>query len=299
MENKFYTTVDRILQFIENKGISKREFASRVGISHSLVGKANSIGSDKLEKIISAYPDINPVWLLTGIGDMYKKIDTSEMQGDFAEKLSPTESFYNTDADELVTENDISNSVLESSSITNLNEIDMDDEFKEHLISLKKERLSYWSSEEYISDKDKSSISFAWEIMDKRDVRTLYQLSVRIINNRISILKRDLMDLYKDYYLLITSINRFRLGYYSSKFGIPPIPSEQMKNFFNEFESEFQEIEDKKLKAVFLILGLEAEIESTRFSLHLTITHFSHASRYISMHHQPKLSDENSEENRS
>lgn len=66
MDKKTNTTVERIVQFIEFKGISKREFASKVGISHSLIGKANSIGSDKLEKILSVYPEINPIWLITG-----------------------------------------------------------------------------------------------------------------------------------------------------------------------------------------------------------------------------------------
>lgn len=70
MDNKFSTTIDRIIEFIDYKGISKREFASTVGISHSLIGKANAIGSDKLEKILSSYPELSSEWLLTGKGDM-------------------------------------------------------------------------------------------------------------------------------------------------------------------------------------------------------------------------------------
>lgn len=70
MDKKITTSVDRIIEFIEYKGVSKREFASKVGISHSLIGKSNAIGSDKLERILSSYPELNPTWLLTGEGDM-------------------------------------------------------------------------------------------------------------------------------------------------------------------------------------------------------------------------------------
>ncbi|PTX63752.1 hypothetical protein C8N46_101357 [Kordia periserrulae] len=37
--------------------------------------KANaSVGSDVLERIIDTYPDLNPLWLLTGEGEMIREI---------------------------------------------------------------------------------------------------------------------------------------------------------------------------------------------------------------------------------
>ena len=33
-----------------------------------------SVGSDVLERIIDTYPDLNPMWLLTGEGDMIREI---------------------------------------------------------------------------------------------------------------------------------------------------------------------------------------------------------------------------------
>lgn len=65
-----YTTVDRVKQFIKFKGISLRKFAEIIGVSHSLINNTKSLGSDKLESIIMKYPEINPVWLLTGNGEM-------------------------------------------------------------------------------------------------------------------------------------------------------------------------------------------------------------------------------------
>lgn len=73
MEQILYTTIDRILYFAESQGMSVRAFAKSVGISHSLLGKTKALGSDKLEKILSTYPDLNPVWLLTGKGEMLEK----------------------------------------------------------------------------------------------------------------------------------------------------------------------------------------------------------------------------------
>lgn len=70
MEHKISNTIERIFYFIESKELSIREFAKNVGISHSLLGKIKSLGSDKLENIFSIYPELNPTWVLTGKGDM-------------------------------------------------------------------------------------------------------------------------------------------------------------------------------------------------------------------------------------
>ncbi|WP_378187604.1 hypothetical protein ACE939_04560 [Aquimarina sp. W85] len=78
MPKKIYNTVDRILQFIEYKSLSKREFAKKIGVSHSLIGKSNNIGSDKLERIISNYPELNPRWLITGVGKMIQEDDSTK-----------------------------------------------------------------------------------------------------------------------------------------------------------------------------------------------------------------------------
>jgi hypothetical protein len=61
---------ERILQFIDFKGISKREFYLNTGLSNGFLDKVFNIGSDKLEIILSKYSEINPAWLLTGKGIM-------------------------------------------------------------------------------------------------------------------------------------------------------------------------------------------------------------------------------------
>lgn len=58
------TSTERILEFIEYKGISKREFYAATGLSNGSLDKSANVGSDKLEKIISAYPELNLYYLI-------------------------------------------------------------------------------------------------------------------------------------------------------------------------------------------------------------------------------------------
>lgn len=65
---------DRIVTFIENKGISAAEFADQIGIqrsslSHVLNGR-NNPGFSFIQKILTTYPQINSRWLITGEGNM-------------------------------------------------------------------------------------------------------------------------------------------------------------------------------------------------------------------------------------
>ncbi|WP_306354231.1 XRE family transcriptional regulator [Flavobacterium sp. '19STA2R22 D10 B1'] len=67
-------TLRRIKKYIDYKGISVMFFEKEVGMSNgsfaSQLKKGKTIGVDKLENILNKYAEINPTWLLTGIGDM-------------------------------------------------------------------------------------------------------------------------------------------------------------------------------------------------------------------------------------
>lgn len=65
----------RIQKIIEDKNLSPSNFADAVGlnravVSHILHGR-NKPGLENLQRILATYPDINPGWLITGIGPMY------------------------------------------------------------------------------------------------------------------------------------------------------------------------------------------------------------------------------------
>lgn len=74
--DKISTIKKNILQFIDNQYIVKEDFYKKTGISSSNFKGANlksEIGGDKIVKILTYYPEINPEWLLTGKGMMLKK----------------------------------------------------------------------------------------------------------------------------------------------------------------------------------------------------------------------------------
>lgn len=86
---------ERVGQYIEKKGISYYAFENSIGASRGSISKAvkegKSIGSQVLENILSIYTDLNPVWLLTGIGEIFtdmpeilqnKKIETFRLKTD-------------------------------------------------------------------------------------------------------------------------------------------------------------------------------------------------------------------------
>lgn len=64
---------DRLKEFIAYCGISVRQFQIAAGLSNSFVASIDqSIAPKSQVKIISAFPDLNMGWLLTGEGTMLK-----------------------------------------------------------------------------------------------------------------------------------------------------------------------------------------------------------------------------------
>lgn len=86
---------ERVGQYIAKKGVSYYAFENSIGASRGSISKAvkegKSIGSQVLENILSVYTDLNPVWLLTGVGEVFidnlevllnKKIETFRLKTD-------------------------------------------------------------------------------------------------------------------------------------------------------------------------------------------------------------------------
>lgn len=80
---KLYMVLKRLKEFIDANNLSIAAFEKSIGMSNASFGKSlknnGAIGSDKLENILSVYPDINPDWLLTGRGSMLKSEGKSPM----------------------------------------------------------------------------------------------------------------------------------------------------------------------------------------------------------------------------
>lgn len=68
--------IERLQFFMTKEGINDNQMTVAAGLSVGLLGKAKLAGkgmsSNNIEKILLAYPDLSPDWLLTGRGEMLK-----------------------------------------------------------------------------------------------------------------------------------------------------------------------------------------------------------------------------------
>ena len=68
--------IERLQEYMANKGINDNQMTVAAGLSVGLLGKAKNAGkgmsSLNIEKILCAYPDLSAEWLLTGRGEMLK-----------------------------------------------------------------------------------------------------------------------------------------------------------------------------------------------------------------------------------
>lgn len=75
------TVKERLSAYLEYKGVSKSEFGRTIGVSSAYVSSMRkSIQPDKLALMAVAYTDLNTDWLLTGIGEMLKSDEESNVE---------------------------------------------------------------------------------------------------------------------------------------------------------------------------------------------------------------------------
>ncbi len=60
----------RILQYLELKGITKYAFYRDTGTTNGVLSQPNGISEENLLRFLSYYNDVNPIWLLTGEGEI-------------------------------------------------------------------------------------------------------------------------------------------------------------------------------------------------------------------------------------
>lgn len=76
---------ERILQLSELKSVSKEIFFKNLGLTYgNFKGKSKEtpINSNALVDILTKYPDVNPTWLLTGDGEVFKSAEVERVASD-------------------------------------------------------------------------------------------------------------------------------------------------------------------------------------------------------------------------
>jgi len=81
------TTKEKVLQYLDVKGISKGDFYKKTGFSNGFLTAGKHIGSDNLKIIIDNYPDLSLEWLVMDKGDMILRDNNlnNPMSNDFIE----------------------------------------------------------------------------------------------------------------------------------------------------------------------------------------------------------------------
>lgn len=70
---------ERVLRIAESKNIRKTDFFKDLGLSYANfkgVQKTTALNSDAVVTILARYPDIEPEWLITGQGEMFRQGST-------------------------------------------------------------------------------------------------------------------------------------------------------------------------------------------------------------------------------
>ncbi len=69
---------DRIVHFIENCGLPYQQIEKKIGVSNGFVGKivkGSSFNVNILDDFLIAFPNLNPLWLIAGEGEMFIDAD--------------------------------------------------------------------------------------------------------------------------------------------------------------------------------------------------------------------------------
>lgn len=81
--------MQRLSEYIADNGIPVSVVEKKAGISNATLvtafNRGGAIGVDKLEKILNAFPDISPTWLMKGTGEIKQPLSIT--QGDITTQV--------------------------------------------------------------------------------------------------------------------------------------------------------------------------------------------------------------------
>lgn len=80
---------ERLREYIKTLNISEREFCRQIGVSSSYVNNIRqSIQPDKMKAIGEKFPELNPMWLLTGDGTMRNGDNTNRWKSGYRHRAN-------------------------------------------------------------------------------------------------------------------------------------------------------------------------------------------------------------------
>lgn len=78
MEKNHSNLKQRMLDYIQFKGLSKRQFYIETGIANGVLDKTTGLSEINIERFISTYKEVSARWLLTGKGAMIAEYKTEK-----------------------------------------------------------------------------------------------------------------------------------------------------------------------------------------------------------------------------
>lgn len=89
------TVKSRLKAFVAYLNMSEREFCRTIGVGSAYIASIKkSIKADKLEAISRQYPELNPVWLIRGDGEMLQSRNNNSTQSEQTANIAPSEMLY-------------------------------------------------------------------------------------------------------------------------------------------------------------------------------------------------------------
>ncbi|MDR0829660.1 MAG: hypothetical protein LBN95_06075 [Prevotellaceae bacterium] len=92
--DNFLTIKQKILYFIKNQGITQAKFFEKFNIAPSNfkgIGLKSEIGTEKIVKILTEFPELSADWLLLGKGEMLRENQKNILE----ERISKIEKILN------------------------------------------------------------------------------------------------------------------------------------------------------------------------------------------------------------
>lgn len=80
------TSKERLVKYLDNKGISSAKFYEDTGLKRGLIDKDKlhqQLTSDRIATIVACYEDVSIDWLITGQGDMFR--ESNSVNGTYLE----------------------------------------------------------------------------------------------------------------------------------------------------------------------------------------------------------------------